>query len=213
MSEIEYYVADLETTGLRGSGPMHQEITEVSIIRYRDKLNLFKNVKCDYPERASLDALKITGKTLADLKNGIEQSEAVEIIEKFLNEDGKTPAHRCIVGHNIITFDKKFFHALFERNNKSFPANLWLDTIALTKEFAKLNSIQTKKFNLTASCDMVGIKKFAGQHAAVADSRNTYLLFKTLMENPNINYLPLIKTFPHIIEEEDMSDLLKELED
>jgi DNA polymerase III epsilon subunit-like protein len=132
----------------------------------------------------------------------------VEQFEKFLNEDGLTPAHRCIVGHNIYTFDKKFLFALWESVGKEFPAHLWLDTIHLTKQFiknsgidkdCKAKGIKKPKVNLHASCDLVGIKKISTAHSAKSDTRNTYLLWKDLVDNKGVDYLPHIKTAIHYI--------------
>lgn len=206
MSEIQYYVIDTETTGLRSG---YHELTEIGIVRCKDRVLLWRPVKCKYPERANFDALAITGKSMQDLHQGYDSEEVVEICEKFFNEDGLTPAHRCIICHNAA-FDKKFLHALWQQENKVFPANLWLDTMALTREYAKKIGLVKPKVNLQASCELLGIKKTAGVHNAKSDSKNTYLLYKELVDNQKINYLPYIKTIPHNFEEEerlDVSDL------
>lgn len=206
MAEIVYYVLDLESTGLSAKD---HEVNEISIIRVKDKVQLTKQVRCEYPERASFDALKITGKTLQDLENGISKEDAVAIVEKFFNQDGLTPNFRCIVGHNVISFDKKMLFALWEKCGKEFPAHLWLDTMHLTRQFAKNAGIVKPKVNLQASCDMMQIKKVAGMHNAKSDTRNTYLLWEKLKES-DIDYLPFIKTFVHKTnssEEETLEDL------
>ena len=53
------------------------------------------------------------------------------------------------------------------------------------------------KVNLHAACDIVGIKKLSEAHNARVDSRNTYLLHRSLVEEKNIDYLPFIKTEVH----------------
>jgi len=194
---LSYFVVDLETNGL--SSFVH-EPTEISIIRCSDKVQLTKMIKVKHPEKSSWDALKITGKTIADLSNGDDLIDTVNLCDKFIKEDGLTPAHRCIIGHNIISFDKKFLHIMWANANKEFPINLYLDTIALTRAFAKREGIKTRKFNLQASCEMViGIKKYAGSHGSKIDTRNTYLLWKALVEEKNIDYLPFIKNYPHYL--------------
>src|ERR1035437_3500109 len=181
MSGLQYYCCDTETTGLKSG---YNEMTEVGIIRCTDRVQLWRNIRCEYPERANFDALAITKKTLADLEKGHDKNDVVIECEKFFSEDGLTPAHRCIVAHNA-PFDRKFLHALWESCGKEFPAHLWLDTISLTKQFikttgldedAKRNGLPKLKVNLHAACDLVGIKKFADAHNAKVDSRNTYLL-------------------------------------
>lgn len=214
MSEINYYVLDVETTGL--STKVH-EITEFSIVRFSDKVNLFKNVRCDRPEQASLQALQITNKTQFDLRQGMSKLEACNIIEKFLNEDNLNPEFRCIVGHNI-QFDRKFLFAMFDECKKSFPANLWLDTIDMSRQIFKDNNLQTKgKLKLADACNSLGVKLINGAHQAKVDSRNTYMLWKKIKDT-NFNFLPYIKTVKHKQEnidytDSEINDLLDEIND
>ena len=206
---LTYYVIDLETTGLIAK---HHEITEVSIIRANDRMQLTRMVRCEYPERANLDALLITKKTLADLAVGDEKGAVVERIDRFLNEDGLEPNARCFIGHNIISFDKKFIHALYEEMDKECPVSLFLDTIHLTQSFLKTADVSTLQIKKTATgriskklqdaCDMLGIEKIAEAHASKADTRNTYLLWKKLIDI-GVDYLPHIKSFPHQIKKDD----------
>jgi DNA polymerase III epsilon subunit-like protein len=202
MSGLHYYVIDTETTGLKSG---YHEMTEIGIIRCTDRVQLWRQIKCDYPERANFDALAITKKTMADLERGYDKMAVVEECEKFFAEDTLTPAHRCIVAHNA-PFDRKFLHALWESCGKEFPAHLWLDTMSLTREFTKTSGLEAQykakglgkpKVNLHASCDIVGIKKISEAHNAKVDSRNTYLLHRDLVEVKQVNYLPFIKTAIH----------------
>ena len=205
MSGLTYYVIDTETTGLKAG---YNEMTEIGIIRCTDRVQLWRQIKCDYPERANFDALAITKKTMADLERGYERDAVVEECMKFFNEDGLTSAHRCIVAHNA-PFDRKFLHAMWEASGKEFPADLWLDTMSLTKEFLKtadtsqITIVKTPtgrtSTQLHACCDMVGIKKLSEAHNAKVDSRNTYLLHRSLIEDKQVDYLPYVKTFVHTI--------------
>ena len=219
MSGIEYYVCDLETTGLNSTT---QETVEISIIRCSDRVQLTEFIRAEKPETASYDALRITGKTLADLQKGNSKESVVEKVEAFFQQDGLTPAHRCIIGHNIISFDKRFIHALYEKCNRSFPANLWLDTVAMTKQLLKKTDPTTLQITKTATgktstqlhacCDMFEVKKISGAHASKVDSQNTYLLWKKLMEK-GVDHLPLIKTFEHNYNRQpDVEDLLAALD-
>jgi DNA polymerase III epsilon subunit-like protein len=205
MSGLQYYVIDTETTGLKSG---YHEMTEIGIIRCTDRVQLWRQIKCIYPERANFDALAITKKTMADLERGYDRAAVVAECEKFFSEDGLTPAHRCIVAHNA-PFDRKFLQAMWEAEGKEFPAHLWLDTISLTKEFIKnadtsqLNIVKTAtgrvSTQLHACCDMVGIKKISEAHNAKVDSRNTYLLHRSLIEEKKVDYLPFIKTNIHVV--------------
>jgi DNA polymerase III epsilon subunit-like protein len=191
---ISYFVCDTETNGLRAG---YHECTEIGIIRADNRVQLWRQIKCESPERSSYDALAITKKTLADLELGFSREQVVEECDRFFNEDGLTPAHRCIVGHNIFSFDKRFLFALWESVGKIFPATLWLDTIPMTRQYAKQIGLVKPKVSLHAACDIVGIKKFSDSHNAKVDSRNSYLLWKNLVDDKKVNYLPFIKTAIH----------------
>lgn len=208
MSGIHYYIIDTETTGLKSG---HHEMTEIGIVRCTDRVQLHKKIKCEFPERANYDALKITGKTMADIVQGDAKEDVVTQAEKFFAEDGQTPAARCIIAHNA-PFDRKFLHALWEACGLEFPAHLWLDTISMTKDFLKKNDesqltivrTATGKVStqLHACCDMLGVKKLSAAHNAKVDSRNTYLLWMKLQES-GIDHLPFIKTMPHDFKKND----------
>lgn len=201
-----YYIIDTETTGIKAD---YHEMTELGVIRCTDRVQLWRQIKCEYPERANFDALAITKKSMADLENGHIKDDVVTECEKFFAEDGATPAHRCIVAHNA-PFDKRFLHALWAKCGKEFPAHLWLDTISLTKEFLKsVDQSQLKlaktatgrvSTQLHACCDMVGIKKISEAHNAKVDSRNTYLLWRHLVEERKVDYVRFIKTEVHKID-------------
>ena len=193
---ISYWILDVESTGLKAG---YHEVTEIGIIRAMDRVQLWRNVKCENPQNASYDALQITKKTLADLEKGHTREQVVEECNKFFETDGLTPAHRCIVGHNIYSFDRRFLFALWESVGKTFPATLWLDTIPMTKAYAKQIGLVKPKVNLHAACDIVGVKKLSDAHNAKVDSRNSYLLWKNLVEDKKVDYLPFIKTAEHII--------------
>jgi DNA polymerase III epsilon subunit-like protein len=203
MSGLKYYVIDTETTGLKAG---FNEMTEIGIIRCVDRVQLWRQIKCDYPERANFDALAITKKTLADLELGRLKHDVVEECNKFFDEDGCTPAHRCIVAHNAA-FDRRFLHAMWASCGQEFPANLWLDTIALTKSYAKKIGLVKPKVNLHAACDIVGIKKLSEAHNAKVDSRNTYLLHRDLIDVKRVDHLPHIKTEAHIVHAPDPSSI------
>lgn len=201
---IKYYVIDTETTGLKSN---FHEMCEIGIVRCSDRVQLYRKIKCYNPERASLDALQIMQKNIKDLTSGNSRYEVVDEVERFFSEDGLTPGHRCIVGHNIVSFDRKFLHSLWDSVGKKFPANLWLDTIHLTQELIRSNKVPESKMvktatgkisrTLHAACDMVGIKKISEAHNAKVDSRNNYLLWRSLTEDHKINYIPHIKTMVH----------------
>ena len=124
MSLIKYYIIDLETTGLKAG---YHEVVQISVIRCEDGFQKSFNIKAEFPNRADANALRITGKTIADIKQGDEKSVAVNDIHNFILEDELSPEHRCMVAHNY-SFDQRFSHSLWESLNLEFPSNLWLCT-------------------------------------------------------------------------------------
>jgi DNA polymerase III epsilon subunit-like protein len=198
MAGIIYYVLDLETNGLQCKDDFH-EICELSILRASDRVQLTREVKVDKPQNSSLDALKIIKKTAQDLRRGISKEQLVKDVEDFLSEDGLNSAHRCLIGHNIISFDKKFLWRLWERHNKRFPFDLYLDTFQMSKAHSKKLGIVKPQLNLKAACDLFKVKTVDGAHQALADTRNAYLLWRKLMDE--MDYLPLIKRLPHTQDE------------
>jgi DNA polymerase III alpha subunit (gram-positive type) len=202
---INYYILDTETTGLKVGD---QEVVEISIIRCSDKHQLTRTIRALKPKNASYDALMITGKTMKDLERGISKIEAINDVDEFLQQDGLTPAHRCVVAHNA-SFDRRFLHHMWEEQSRSFMADLWLDTIPFAKRLAADMGQPKAKVKLDAAMDLFGLKKYGGMHTAKGDTRNTYVLWKHLMDS-NLEYIDLIKQVPHRkiddVTEEDLSD-------
>lgn len=195
MSGIFFYVADCESSGL--SLKMH-EISQLSIIRASDRMQLSQQIRVDKPHLASYDALRITGKTMDDLRQGIGKLQAINEFEEFVNQDGYQPSHRCLVGHNIA-FDRKFLCALWESFGRQFPFDLYLDTIPMFKEFVKKTGLPTTKNNLTVACEVAGIRKLGNAHSAKFDTRQTYLLWDKLSQT--VDFMNHIKRQPHLPEE------------
>jgi DNA polymerase III alpha subunit (gram-positive type) len=191
---LNFYCLDLETNGLVFTNNFH-EICELSILRATDRVQLSRQVKIDRPENSSFDALRITNKTIEDLKKGISKQQLIQEVEMFLAEDGTTAEHRCLIGHNIINFDRKFLWQLWSYYNKSFPFSLYLDTMNMSKAYIKKMGMKGQKSNLGAACDLLGVEKRAGAHAAKVDTRNCYLLWQKLIEV--VDYLEHIKRIPH----------------
>lgn len=200
MSGVLYYIIDTETNGLKVG---HHEITQISIVRCEDKVQISRDIKIEFPERSSEDALKITNKTLDDLKKGISKEEAVEIFNSFFEEDEKTSEHRCIVAHNA-SFDKRHLHSMWKSVNKKFPADLWLDSKEMARSFAKKQGIIKPKLDLGSVLKMAGLNAREGAHNAIIDTQNTYFLWKKMIES-NIDHLSLIKREPHLLENNESS--------
>lgn len=185
---INYYILDTETTGTKAG---YHEITQISIICASDKKQLNKYIRPLYLDRVSQDALYYTGRTMADLDKGATKEEVVDICNAFFNQDGCAPEDRCVIGHNIITFDQKFIFSLWEDVGSVFPCNLWLDTIPYYKAWMKKQGITSRKYSLNVACEAMGIKPKEGAHNAVIDTRNNFLLWEALKqaEVPSLQFI------------------------
>lgn len=203
MSGIKFYCLDTETTGLK-STDYHNEITQLCAIRVDDKLQYDKVIRAHYPEHAQAMALQITGKTHADLRQGVERMDAVESFEAYLNADGLKPNARCIIAHNA-SFDRRFLQELWSQCGRVFPADLWIDTIPMIRAYGKRQGMVKVATNLEASCSLLGVgKKVAGAHNAISDTRNLYFLWNKLIQTED--YLEYVKRFPHGNDSDESSD-------
>lgn len=202
---LNYYIIDLETTGLNST---FHEVCEISVIRASDRVQLTKMVRCERPDDASFDALQMLNKTIADLRSGVAKEQVVKEVNNFMALDGSDMNGRCIVGHNIIKFDKRFLHEMWASVGSEFPADWYLDTMDLTKQFIKLHNPEVPALHKTAtgktstklhsSLYLTGTTPVTSQmHTAKSDTRNTFMLWKKLVEDHKIDYLPFIKNFPH----------------
>jgi DNA polymerase III alpha subunit (gram-positive type) len=191
---LEYYVIDTETTGLKAG---FHEVIEISIIRCKDRHQLTKQIKAEHPERADSRALEVCKKSLFEITQGDDKEYVVDRCEEFWNEDGLTPEHRCLIAHNA-NFDKRFCHALWQSVGKTFSVVCWLDTVKFTKDWAKKKGVYQKSFTLEKSLKFADITPLPGKHAAGADARNTYLLWKKGMDQ-GVQHLSAIKRWPHKI--------------
>ncbi len=195
ISQIIYYLIDLETSGLNLKT---NETTQVSIIRCSDRHQLTKYIKAEHPETASDEALRITKRTRADLLKGDAKEFVVDACDRFFAEDGATPEHRCMVGHNVHRFDQRFTHDLWRKCGKQFGAHLWLDTLPFTKAYARKFGIESPSFNLASSLNILKVASKGEAHNALTDSQNNYRLWRKLMES-GVDHLDHIKRIPHLL--------------
>jgi DNA polymerase III epsilon subunit-like protein len=190
---LNFYIIDTETNGLKVSW---HEINQISVIRCEDRFQKTFNIKIEYPQRSSKEALEIQGKTIADLQKGVPKLEVIEEIESFLAEDGKNPEFRCMVAHNA-PFDKNHLHAMWTSVGRRFPADLWMCTIAFSRKFAKKIGVVKPKLNLQAALKLAGIEPKPGAHSAAVDVWNTRALWEKLMSE-NLEHVSVIKNIPHL---------------
>jgi DNA polymerase III epsilon subunit-like protein len=190
-----YYVIDTETTGLKAGW---NEITQISIIRCSDRTQLTRDIAIEHPERCQQQALQVIGKTIEELLIGCTREQAVSACERFWNQDGKTPEHRCLIAHNA-QFDKRFCHALWQSVNKRFPVVCWLDTLIYIKLWSERMGVKLASKTLEKSLEFAKIAMKDPLHNASSDAQAVYRLWKRGMD-ARIDHLPAIKRFPHLIE-------------
>lgn len=185
-------------------------------MRVSDAKQLSLQIAVEHPNIYNAQALEIQGITPKDLRQGISIKEAVNQIEQFLSEDGKTKAHRCIVAHNA-PFDRKFVHRAWDRLDKEFPADLWLCTQSFSKRYVKKhggdkvakaqvnagidiksdkNGKLKPKFGLNNFMVGIGLDPKLGAHSADVDVKNTLTLYHWLM-NSKTEHVSLIERIPH----------------
>jgi DNA polymerase III epsilon subunit-like protein len=198
MSNMCYFILDVETTGFK---PGFHEIVEFSLIKCSDRTQLSHYVRAEFPARANPKSLEIIQRSRTDILKGISKEEAFEQINKFICSDGASPEARCVIGHQVY-FDRNFVWALFRQMNKNFPANFWLDTKSLTKNWLKKQGIlKPDSLTLEACLAQNNIKPMPGKHNAIADAQNTYLLWHKAVEAGN-DLLELYDRKPSNIYEE-----------
>lgn len=189
-NELLFYVADTETTSLT---PKAGEVSQITVLRHKDRVVLNKYIKIEHPEWVQEQALRATGRCWSDLEKGDPKEKVVEIVDNFFAQDGSDPEHRVIVGHNIIRFDSRFLQALWGKCNKEFPAYLFLDTLPWCKSTAAAKGIESKSFKLDTVLDLFQIQRVKGaSHEASVDTKNNYLLFEKLKKE-GVSYLPHMK--------------------
>ena len=224
--KMEFYILDTETSGLKID---FHEINQISIMRVKDKAQITFQIKVKHPECYSTEALQVQGISPDDLKIGIPIEEAVEKLNVFFAEDGKTKAHRCIIAHNA-PFDRKFVHRAWDTVDSEFPADLWMCTLSFGKRYVKKHGgdklakaqldsgIDIKldkfgnlkpKFGLNNMLAGLGIIAKDGSHRAEIDVQNTLELYNWLMSSKT-EHVSLIERIPHKdvpVQQIDMDDV------
>lgn len=212
---INYYILDVETTGLAVD---KHEINQISVMRVADAEQLSFQIAVKHPNLYNRRSLEIQGITPKDLKEGVTIEEAVESINLFLTEDGKTKAHRCIVAHNA-PFDRKFVHRAWDRLDQELPADLWMCTQSFAKRYVKKHANGEKiakaqldagvpdmkkdkfgrlkpKFGLNNFMVGIGLEPKLGAHSAKVDVENTLTFYNWLMDSKT-EHVSLIERIPH----------------
>ena len=208
---IYYYIVDTETTGMKTG---YHEINQISVLRMTDGTQVSAKIAVDFPNRANPVSLDIQGITKEDLLVGENKKDALNKIHDFINEDGSSAEHRCMVAHNA-SFDKRFCHIEWEGAGLVFPAHLWLCTKTLSRKFIKARSLEARvasaqgepkvRYGLEPLLKGLGLPIKTGAHDAEVDTVNCKTLFDECKQGTE--YVSCIKREPHKEEKKPKDEL------
>jgi DNA polymerase III epsilon subunit-like protein len=179
----EFYVADIESTGL---DDRENDVIELSLIRIRTNEQKTWSLKPLNPQAISADALRVNGHKLEDLlhqtKVGRERyllpQDVIVDIENWVLDDGVPASNRCLVGQNI-PFDIGFLKQLWKKCNSedSFPfGRRYLDTMQIEMFLDYCKDIFDEGYSLANLVKKYGIKNDKA-HTAAADTKATKEVF------------------------------------
>ena len=194
---MQKFYIDSETTGLSNG---YHELTEISIIRLEDLVQKTWHIKIKYPDRATPEALKMTGKTIDYLlNNGKYIEEIADDVEAFLNEDGLGPENRANLAFNC-SFDRRFIEDSWKSINRIWPVAYWLDVREQARKYVKLFHSNLFKPSLSQE-NMLKLTKVAhykGYHGAEIDCQNLCIMHQFFNEK-GITDIEFIKKSPTLI--------------
>jgi DNA polymerase-3 subunit epsilon len=185
---------DLETTGLDSS---ENEIVQLSCIieenqKPVDVLNL--EIRPDFPERTSEEALEKQGRTIEELLTWMPRDEAfaklIEFLDKNVDKYDKNDK-LYIAGYNVA-FDVRFLRSFFEANNHQYYGSyFWfemIDVMAIIAILRITGSLELPNMRLETVCEKLGMPFQEGQaHDSLWDIRRTRQLFYKLEKAINID--------------------------
>ncbi len=167
---------DLETTGLL---VQKHEIIEIGAIKVSHKrpfkvLAQFEvKVKPKRLDQADKNALKIVGFTETEWVNAVDLKKALQMLDNF-GQDG------LLVGYNVnfdwAVLDRAYFN--LGRVDPFYYHRLDVMPMAYVKLFGKRS---LKRFSLGEICKYLKIKRET-EHRALSDAKDTYQVFKKLMD-------------------------------
>lgn len=183
---MKLFYADTETTGLESK--IHEVFQFSFIIEIDGEIVEEADIKMrpDRPEEASPEALKVTNKTIKELKTypkrGVAFERLVEILGRHVDRYDRADKFLWI-GQNP-SFDIPFVRALFrEQGDKYFGAwfdNRPADLISLGVALKYRGLIDPENFKLGTLCDYFGVSLKA--HDALEDVRATRAVFQKMIE-------------------------------
>jgi DNA polymerase III alpha subunit (gram-positive type) len=185
----EFYVADIESTGLDDHD---HDVIELSLLRIRSGEQKTWSLKPLNPATISLDALRVNGHKLEDLlhqtKAGRERyllpQDVIVDVENWVLDDGVPAANRCLVGQNI-PFDLGFLRQLWKKCNSegSFPfGRRYMDTMQIEMFLDYCKDVFDEGYSLANLTKKYGVKNDKA-HSAAADTKATKEVFVEQVSN------------------------------
>ena len=176
-SNNEFYVYDLETTGLSSKTDKIIEIAIRKYIKDENSNELIEVQNWDYyinPGFLISDEIE----NLTGITNEFLIDEPTEDI--VLNELLTIiPSNAILVGYNINHFDNKFLQELYSRNNQTLKFKASIDVLEMARDiFEKGKDIENHK--LKTICNYYGID--TSFHLAINDTYGTAEVFKNLIK-------------------------------
>jgi DNA polymerase III alpha subunit (gram-positive type) len=185
MIKAYYLVYDCETGGLYwDQNPITQfacSILDPYTLKEVDRFETYIKPYADLT--ITKEALEKTMCSMADIKRGIDISEFVETLAKFLKKYNpekkiKEKGRLIPVGHNIDEFDNDFLYgafALFDYEWHDYVSRASIDTLPIAK--LVWGKTGDEKINLTACCERAGIE-ITDAHGAANDVAATAELLR-----------------------------------
>ena len=172
------FIIDTETTGLN---PYKHEIHEISILDTIDSRHLNIDVKVENICVLTPEILTLTAKR--DFRAGLEKKDAIIVCNNFI----KDSANKVMLAHNA-SFDKKMLERMWTCSGLTFPADKWVDTIPIIKEYVLEKGIdmaqktRTNKpsFSLGSCIETFSIKPHGLLHRAETDVLCLYEILKKI---------------------------------
>ena len=185
-----YFMTDIESSGLSVE---FNEITEISCLDCQTLEQITWMIRIRRPEKCSKEAMYITNKTPEELMSrGRYIEEVLDEISEFILKGGTEIDEVCVIGHNVVNFDRKFLEYNFSSNGKKFPAIYYLDTLKMSKKYTKdILGIRKTSHKLNDLMITANIKtaETENMHTSATDVRNNFRLWKKMIADGMVNSL------------------------
>lgn len=186
--KYEFYVTDVETTGLDSR---QHDVIELSMLRLSTGEQKTWTLKPTNVETIDPGALRVNGHKMEDLKwltrEGREiyreASQVLVEVENWLAEDGVPATHRALLGQNI-SFDKDMLEQLWSKceSKDSFPfGRRYLDTMIIEIFLDYCRGEVEMGYSLGNLVKKYGVKNEKA-HTAAADVKATKEVFLKQVE-------------------------------